>query len=141
MNLEAAREILIHQSRSKMNGIFPVQAEYQHQMTNPICGDHVQIKFNTKNRTLSEFGFSTKACAICAASTAMMATCVKGLTLKSAMTISKKFENALLAPADEAWPDDILNLKSFEHLKINQARRTCAILPWVVLRAAVKVIT
>ena len=138
MKLGEAREILIDYSRSKLNGQFPLNYRYQHQMTNPLCGDRVEIRFNASEQRLSEIGFSAKACAICTAATAMMTKIVQGQTVDQALKICTEFENQLLAPADTPWPSQLIGLKSFEHLKINQARRTCALLPWVVLRVALK---
>ena len=141
MNVEKAREVLIDHSRSKLNGKFSPTAKYENQMTNPLCGDHVQIKFNLADGKITEFGFSTKACAICAAATSLMSEAVHGHSPAHALQMAENFELNLLAPPAQPWPEELLSLLSFEHLKINQARRSCAILPWIALRCALKEIS
>ncbi len=138
MNLEQAREVLINHSRSDLNGKFPPTITHETQLTNPWCGDYVQIKLFIQGGYITEIGFHAKACAICSASTSLMSGFIRGQTIQHAHFIATEFENSILASAEEAWPLLLAPLKSFEHLKINHARRACAILPWVAFRSAVK---
>ena len=138
MDLDQAREILIQHSRSKRNGTFPRSFTHQKQLTNPICGDHVEIKFEIKDNHIAEIGFNAKACAICSASTSIMSEVIKGQSLSATQAIAEEFERSILEPKDQPWPASIQNLRSFEHLKINHSRRTCALLPWVAFKSALK---
>lgn len=138
MDLEKAREILLFHSRSKKNGHFPVEFTHENQMTNPLCGDHVEIKITINQKSIVDIGFNAKACAICSASTSLMCETVKGHSLDRAQFLSKEFENHILASLDQTWPEYLKPLESFEHLKVNHARRACALLPWVALKSAVK---
>lgn len=138
MQLEDVRQILIEYSRSKKNGVLPLRYTHEKAMTNPLCGDHVEIKMLLNKNKITEIGFKTQACAICSASTAVMCDLIEHKDLQQALQISDHFENAVLAKSDVIWPEDLFSLKIFEHLKINQARRVCALLPWVTLRSALK---
>lgn len=137
-DLEKARAILTTHATSKLNGRFPSQFTHQHEMTNPICGDHVQLKFNIHQNHISDIGFFTQACAICSASASLMTELIKGQSLDTVRKFAGSFEDSLLAPATAVWPSALNTLKSFEHLKINPARKACALLPWIALKSAVK---
>lgn len=138
MDLDQAREILIQHSRTKKNGHFPQSFSHQKQITNPICGDDVEIKFNIQNDLVAEIGFNANACAICSASTSLMSEVVQGQSIQTILNIAETFESSILALQNQAWPQSIEHLRSFEHLKINHTRRACALLPWVALKSALK---
>ena len=138
LNLEEARQILTEHSRSKRNGLFPQEATHQHQLTNPICGDHVQLKFQLKGHQIEVAGFRASGCAICTASSSMLCEEVKGKSASVAVDLSHLFERAVTSPTEEAWPSSLQSLSSFMHLRVNPSRRTCALLPWIALRSALK---
>lgn len=138
MNLEAARAELIEHSQSKRNGQFPVNFTHTGKLTNPICGDHVELKFQAKDRQILEAGFSAQACAICSASASLLCQSVQGLSVESSLAMAEKFEEALLTPAEADWPAALSSLSSFQHLRVNPSRRGCALLPWIALRSALK---
>lgn len=136
MNLEQARLILIDHSRTSLNGKFPPEAQLKSQMTNPICGDHVEIRIQVIDQKIAEIGFLTKACAICSASTSLMSQTLRAYSIEKALEVSRVFEQSILDSPSKEWPGDVKALQCFEHLKVNPSRRACAILPWIVLRVA-----
>ena len=138
MDLEKAREILMKHSRVPTNGLFPPIFTHEYKITNPLCGDQVELKINLSQDTINEIGFLAKACAICSASTSMMCEEVKGKNLEHAQKLSLDFEESVIAQQENPWPQGLENLKSFEHLRVNPTRKACALLPWIALRSLLK---
>ena len=138
INFESARSTLLEHARSKKNGFFPVKASFEGRMTNPLCGDYVHLKGLLQNDKISEIGFSAAACAICTASASLLCQEVQGLTVSEALKVGYLLEENILASMEAVWPAQIQGLISFQHLRVNPARRACAILPHVVLRSTLK---
>src|SRR5262249_45338705 len=85
---------------------------------------------------IDEIGFSVKGCAICTASASLLCEQVRGLDRAEAIWLADEFENAVATAVDEPWAPALGGLLAFQHLRVNPARRTCALLPWIALRAA-----
>ncbi len=138
MNLDLAREKLMDHSRSTKNGQFPLAANLEAKLTNPVCGDHVELKIHLDENKIIEAGFKAKACAICSASASLLAETVRGIHLTDAIKMGQTFEASVMESEQAPWPENILALNCFEHLRVNPARKMCALLPWVVLKNALK---
>lgn len=138
MNVNEAREILTQHSKSKKNGLLPASFTHEHQLTNPICGDHVHLRFEIDQGVIRAVGFKAKACAICTASSSLLCEEVQGRRAENAVDLSHVFERAVVGRAEDAWPELLSSLSSFHHLRVNPSRRTCALLPWIALRTALK---
>lgn len=138
MNLEVAREVLLQHSKSTRNGQFPEAFTHSGKMTNPICGDHVELKFNIVDNHVVQVGYAAKACAICSASASLLCQEVQGKSYAATLALAQEFENELLLGPEKEWPRNLQGLHSFEHLKINPSRKACALLPWIALRSALK---
>lgn len=136
MNQEEARKILIEHSRAVKNGSFPESFTHDSKITNPICGDHVELKIACDQNQIKKIGFKAVACAICTASTSLLCKEVEGLTTDKAMELARTFEASVLEPQASAWPEELLALQCFEHLRVNPSRKACALLPWVALKKA-----
>ncbi|MCM2348717.1 MAG: iron-sulfur cluster assembly scaffold protein [Bacteriovoracaceae bacterium] len=136
MNQEEARKILIEHSRSVKNGIFPESITHDSKITNPICGDHVELKIACDQNEIKKIGFKAVACAICTASTSLLCKEVEGLTTDKALELAGTFETSVLEPQSCAWPVELSRLQCFEHLRVNPSRKACALLPWVALKKA-----
>jgi nitrogen fixation NifU-like protein len=138
MDLEQSRQILLEESRSNKNGEFPQEFTHEGDLRNPICGDHVHIKLRIENKIIAEAGFKANACAICSASAALLTKGVGKRSVSDAIKITQDFEKNILESPGVAWPDRLKLFQPFEHLKVNPARKTCALLPFVALRSILK---
>jgi len=138
LNADTAREILLTHSRSSLNGKLPPNAQLTGQLTNPVCGDHVELHFEVSEEEIRDVGFNARACAICSASSSLLRETVKGMKLSSALNFSRDFEKAVLEARENIWPENLMSLSCFEHLRVNHSRRMCALLPWLVLRKTLK---
>ena len=136
MKLDLAREILTHHARSRTNGIFPEGANRTAKLTNPICGDHVELRLFCEGESIVGAGHRARACAICSASASLLSQEIQGKPLARAFEMATAFENSLLSQATDPWPEILEGLKCFTHLRTNPTRRACALLPWIALRKA-----
>ncbi len=134
IEIERAREYLLKHARSQKNGVWPDLQNFSGKLTNPICGDHVEIALYYLDGAIKEAGFSAKACSICTASASMLCDLIPGQSRKSSLQLSQIFEDALVQSIETRWPLEIKSLEAFEHLKINVQRRPCALLPWILLK-------
>ena len=137
MNQEAARNILLNHSRSSKNGVFPETVTHASKITNPFCGDHIELKLHLIEEVIYDLGFKSVACAICSASVSLLCQEIKGQTLVSTLENCQLFE-AAISERETPWPSSLRNLQCFEHIKINHSRRVCALLPWVAHKSVLK---
>ena len=114
----------------------PMVATHSSALMNPRCGDHVRLEIRCVENVILEIGFAAKGCAICAASASLLCELVKGCQCLQSLDFADRFEKSVVASVEERWPDSILRLQSFAHLRVNPARRACAFLPWMALRMA-----
>ena len=138
MNTDQARTILLEHARSNRNGVFPARWDFKASLTNPLCGDHVELQIESHNQEISFIGHKARACAVCSASASLLCQETTGLTHAQALGLGDLLESTLLGPIDSAWPTDLQKLACFEHLKVNTARKMCALLPWLALRKALR---
>lgn len=138
MNQDQAREILLNHSKSTKNGLFPITVTHEAKLTNPLCGDHVELKIHSDGLIIHEIGFRTVACAICSASSSLLSEKLKGTSIKNALELQKKFEASVMGSAEIPWPLELSAFSCFEHLRVTPSRKVCALLPWVALKSAFK---
>lgn len=138
MNTEAAREVLLKHSRSDKNGRFPDIVSYSGKMTNPLCGDHVELRVHVDESEIREIGHRASACAICSASASLLCEALMGRTLQYGLELADSFEDSIAADTKQPWPELIEQLRCFEHLRVNPSRRMCAALPWVVFKSLIR---
>lgn len=138
MNQEDARKILIEHSRSNKNGVFPDKSDYQAAITNPVCGDHVELKVKCLNGKIIQLGFKAVGCAICNASASLLCVHLEGQLIEEGILLSDLFQKAIMEPKLSPWPEELRQFLCFEHLRINPARKTCALLPWLTFKKAMK---
>ena len=136
MNEDLIREEILTHSRSNQNGLFPTAATLSARMTNPLCGDHVELRIHTQDQIILNIGFKAKACAICSASASMVSQELKGQSIKLALQLAESFEQTLIGPHHDPWPGLLENFRCFEHVKVTPSRKMCALLPWIVLKKA-----
>lgn len=134
MTPEAAREILLGHARSDRNGRLPADATHTARLVNPRCGDQVEMAVTVKDGLVEAAGFSARACAICTASSSMLAKTMPGLGMPEILRRGDLFEAALVEEETREWPSALADLASLAHLRVNPSRRACAILPWIAVR-------
>ena len=136
MNQDQARELLLNHSRSEKNGKFPESFTHVAKLTNPLCGDHVELKIYSVDDKIQDIGYKAVACAICSASSSLLTQELKGMTLQAALNLQQVFESSVMGSHEMLWPETLHSFSCFEHLRVTPSRKVCALLPWVALKSA-----
>jgi nitrogen fixation NifU-like protein len=89
-----------------------------HEGVNPLCGDRVRMELEVRDRVVVDAGFAASACAIATASASLLTERIRGGSVHDALRLDEASVVAALGAG------------------IPAARRSCAILPWRILRQA-----
>ncbi|MBS0312928.1 MAG: SUF system NifU family Fe-S cluster assembly protein [Proteobacteria bacterium] len=104
---------------------------------NPSCGDDISVQLRIAEGELAEIGFVGQGCAICIASTSMMAEALYGKPLAAADALRNRFRAVLTGDGD---PDDAAlgKLVSLAGVRRYPNRIKCALLGWHALAHAMQ---
>jgi len=107
---------------------------------NPICGDKIELQLELSDGRIRGIHFEAACCAICKASTSMMADALSGQDLKRIPELQGQvtgyLDGSLHPETDaDALPDDLSALAGVSQFP---ARVKCAQLPWQTLGKALK---
>ncbi|MCZ2136569.1 MAG: SUF system NifU family Fe-S cluster assembly protein [Burkholderiales bacterium] len=104
---------------------------------NPSCGDDISVQLRIVEGELAEIGFVGQGCAICIASTSMMAEALYGKPLAAADALRNRFRAVLTGDGD---PDDAAlgKLVSLAGVRRYPNRIKCALLGWHALAHAMQ---
>ncbi len=104
---------------------------------NPSCGDDISVQLRIAEGELAEIGFVGQGCAICIASTSMMAEALYGKPLADAEALRNRFRAVLTGDGD---PDDAAlgKLVSLAGVRRYPNRIKCALLGWHALAHAMQ---
>jgi nitrogen fixation NifU-like protein len=114
-----SRTVLEHFRRPRNRGPL-ADPDIVHEGVNPLCGDRLRLQIRLDDDRIADARFVGDACAITIAAASLLTEMIRGLTVPTAVAI----EDDRLVDALEA--------------EIRPARRGCALLPLVVLRAGVQ---
>ena len=120
MTGEVYSATVIEHFRRPRNRRALAQPDISHEGMNPLCGDRLRLQLCLDGDVITEAAFVGDACAISIASASLLTTAIQGGTLSATLALSEEQVIAALG-AD-----------------IRPARRGCAVLPLVVLRAGVE---
>jgi nitrogen fixation NifU-like protein len=107
------------------------------QETNPLCGDRVTLTLRRDAAgRIAAMGYQARACAICMASTDLMAEIIPGMTAEMACGTAASFE-ARLRDGGPIPEDSVMApLRAFQPLQDVPSRIGCATLGWRALVTA-----
>ncbi len=112
------------------------------QGTNPLCGDRVRLSLCEERDGIRDLRHETRGCAICIASTDLMAETVTGRTKADALELARRFTDMLNSQSSSADLDGEAGLpgvlQAFLPLRTHRSRLRCATLPWTALGEALK---
>ena len=139
MNDDQYRELIHSHSRSHKNGVFPSLVNLEGSLTNPLCGDFVELKLNENNSIIESIGYHAKGCALCCASSSLMSEVLQGKSIKESLYLASLFEEELTSQAlKDSWPSELEDIICLSRMKIVPSRKLCVLLPWVVLKSTLK---
>lgn len=111
--------ILEHFRRPRNRGRLPVPDAVE-EGVNPLCGDRVRIEIALKDARIERALFTADACAICIASASMLTERIAGMTVTDALALDEELAVSQLGT------------------EIPPTRRSCAVLPFDILRRALR---
>ncbi len=136
MTQDQARDFLLKQSKALNNGIFPSLVTHQAKITNPLCGDHVELRLYLDTDLIKEIGFKAVGCALCLASSQTLCEILHGRATTYAHQTLGNFETAIAGMNEVSWPSKLEELTCFQFVRKNPSRKPCVLLPWVTFRRA-----
>jgi nitrogen fixation NifU-like protein len=140
MSDDALRETLLSYARSPRNG--DLQDEYTHRgvLTNPGCGDRIEIRFLLGGDTIVGSSFHARGCALSTASAAILDDVIAGWSVErlretavDVIAVLSGETGTTTTAKERRLPAE---LSIFDSIRTNPSRRECVLLPWrAVLQA------
>lgn len=107
-------------------------------LTNPLCGDEIDLQLRVDGGVIKEVGFVGRGCSISQASASMMTQLLKDRTLPQAVALAERM-SAMMQGDEAAARDKALgDLRALAGVAKFPVRIKCALLPWNALSDAVK---
>ena len=107
-------------------------------LTNPLCGDEIDLQLRVDGGVIKEVGFVGRGCSISQASASMMTQLLKDRTVAEAVGLAGRM-SALMQGDEAAARDKALgDLRALAGVAKFPVRVKCALLPWNALSDAVK---
>lgn len=133
---ELYRDVILDHNRRPRNfgGLDPADASAEG--FNPMCGDHLTLRLNLKDDTISDIRFEGEGCAISTASASLMTEAVKGKSRGEALKLFERVHQLLTD--DAASPAELGKLAALSGVREYPARVKCASLCWHTLASALK---
>jgi nitrogen fixation NifU-like protein len=131
------RDVILDHNRQPRNFGSLEPADASVEGFNPMCGDHLTLRLNLKDDTISDIRFEGQGCAISTASASLMTEAVKGKTREQALKLFNRVHQLL---TDDAAPaaDELGKLAALSGVREYPARVKCASLCWHTLASALK---
>ncbi|MAI12569.1 MAG: iron-sulfur cluster assembly scaffold protein [Rhodospirillaceae bacterium] len=101
---------------------------------NPLCGDRIDLDFSIEDGRISDIGFKVRGCALCEASSELLAQNANGYQLKELNTVGSKLSDYLVGDIDNP---DWEGFEVFEPVKKVPPRHECVLLPFNAIKKAI----
>jgi len=111
------------------------EAEAMVDEENPTCGDHIKLNASVSDGKLSDLKIECSGCAICTASSSMMAEKVMQLNVSEIRSMISRF-NQMMRGGDEMTEDELGDLVALKGVRKYPLRIKCCTMPWHALEAA-----
>jgi len=107
-------------------------------LTNPSCGDELELDLVVAGDTIADVRFSGRGCSISQASASMMTQLVKGRTLADARALGLRFSEMMHGSADAARDKTLGEARALAGVAKFPVRVKCALLAWNALEESTK---
>ena len=132
---QALQTILTHAKKPQHQGqTNPV--DIQERGHNPYCGDTVALTLALEAGRIKDIKFEGSGCALCLASTDLMADAVQGKSLEEALAIVQQFRQMMRGEAE--FPHELRKLNVLQGVAQYPVRVKCAMLAWHTLKAGLE---
>ena len=131
------QEILLdHNKRPRHYGLLDQHTHYAEGVTS-LCGDQLELTLQIEEEKISAISFEASACAICKASTSILAEALLGRSLDDARAIQARAID-LLEGAQDPDPQKDGDFVALAGVSRFPARIKCATLPRHTFQSAIK---
>jgi len=129
--------ILDHYRRPRNHGSL-TSATHSVSLTNPLCGDEIDLQLDVAAGVIREARFIGRGCSISQAAASMMTQLVKQKSVPEAVALAERM-SAMMRGDETAARDPALGeLRALAGVAKFPVRIKCALLPWNALTDAVK---
>ena len=131
------QEIILDHNRRPRNFGRLEHPTHQAEGHNPLCGDEISVFIQVEDDRITDISFDGQGCAISKASASLMASRLKGKTLKEVRSLTADVRE-LLTGKGQTPPDleKLGDLAALEGVRKYAVRVKCATLAWHALEAA-----
>ena len=116
-------------------GAGAVKGGLRARLSNPMCGDEVEVSARVADGVIAEAAHRTRGCVLCRAAASALTERVCGMTTGAALDLTADFSRML-----EEGGAAVAGLEMFSPVAARPSRRQCALLPFralaEILRAA-----
>ncbi|MFV1988650.1 MAG: Fe-S cluster assembly sulfur transfer protein SufU [Gemmatimonadota bacterium] len=124
------KEVIIdHYRRPRNKGVLE-GATHTITMTNPLCGDVIELMLIVQDDRIAAARFAGRGCSISQASVSMLTGRVIGKSLEEAVDLSSRFTRLLHGDGGLLDDDDLGNLRALAGVSKFPVRIKCALLGW-----------
>lgn len=102
---------------------------------NPTCGDHIKLTAAIAEKTLSDIKIECEGCAICTASSSMMAEKTLGMPIGEIRDTIARF-NEMMRGGTDMSDDELGDLMALKGVRKYPLRIKCCTMAWHALGAA-----
>jgi nitrogen fixation protein NifU and related proteins len=129
--------ILDHYRRPRNKGALE-GATHTVSLTNPLCGDEIDLHLRVDGDQITEARFVGRGCSISQASASMMTALVTGRSVPQALALAGRMSAMMQGDEDAARDKTLGELRALAGVAKFPVRIKCALLPWNALTDAVK---
>lgn len=106
-------------------------------LTNPACGDELELDLALDGETISDVRFSGQGCSISQASASMMTQLIKGKTVAEARALAGRFNEMMHGSAEAAGDRALGEARALAGVAKFPVRVKCALLGWNALEESI----
>lgn len=132
--------ILDHAKRRLGEGLIEAEAghawgeSHQH---NPVCGDQIRLRVETRGRTISRISWEGDGCSISMASASVLSELATGASREAVVELADAFRTLMRSRGSLEGDEEVLgDAAAFSGVSRFPARVKCAMLPWVAAEQA-----
>jgi nitrogen fixation NifU-like protein len=131
------QEVVVEHKRSPRHFGVLAAPTHEAQGRNPQCGDEVKVQLQVEDGRVRDIRFSGQGCAICIASSSMMAEAALGREAQQVCELQQHFRAVLTGQA-EPQAASLGKLVSLAGVRAYPSRIKCALLGWHALMHALQ---
>ena len=135
-------DIILEHYQNPYNKKSPDKYNFKEEGQNPLCGDQITLFLLVENNKIEDISFQGQGCSISIASSSILTSMIKGLSVKDALNLTEKSieyiktgknnSNDTNDPIFSIFKDsDIL---AFSNIHKFPVRIKCALLSWITLK-------